>query len=106
MKDFKFFQKNPIYKSGDVVAVICINHDQFVNWINETRRRNNNIERIRRSIDRFDTIDDVRYICVNRPDSFRGYRINHIITLENAHENPFYDEINYMIIPCLVNETI
>lgn len=104
MNNFKFFQKNPIYKSGDVVAVICAKHDHYVNFINETRRSINN--RRRRHVMRFDTIDDVRYICVNRPDSFRGYRINHIITLENAHVNPFYDEINYMIIPCLVNETI
>lgn len=107
MNDFKFFQKNPIYKSGDVVAVICVNHDQFVNFINETRRRKNYIERIRRGrIERFDKIDGVKYICANRPEKIRGYRVNHIITLENAHENPFFDEINNFIIPCLVSETI
>lgn len=104
MNNFKFFQKNPIYKSGDVIAVICDKYDHYVNFINETRRSINN--RRRRHVMRFDTIDDVRYICVNRPEKLRGYRFNHIITLENAHENPFFDEINDIIIPCLVSETI
>jgi hypothetical protein len=104
MNNFKFFQKNPIYKSGDVVAVICDKYDHYFNFINETRRSLN--DRRRRRVMRFDTIDDVRYICVNRSDRFRGYRINHIITLENANQNPFYDEINHYIQLCLVNETI
>ena len=109
MNEFKFFQKIKIYKPGDTIAVICGTRDQYTNWINQKRRNchNDTICRINnRNVKRFDTIDGVRYICVNRSENIRGYRFNDVIVLENAHENPFFEEINHFIQPCLVNETV
>lgn len=109
MNEFKFFQKNKIYKPGDTVAVICERYDHYINWVNDRRRNcdKNTICRIsNRNVKRFDTINGVRYVCVNRPEKVRGYLFNDVIVLENAHENPFFEEINYCIIPCLVNETV
>lgn len=107
MNEFKFFEKNKIYKPGDTVAIICRTHDQYTNWINHKRRNSIIVSGspfIRN--DRFDTINGVRYVCVNRSEKVRGYLINDVIVLENAHENPFFDEINLYIQPCLVNEIL
>jgi hypothetical protein len=107
MNEFKFFQKINIYKPGDTIAVICRSYDQYLNWINE-KRSNTKIDTTipYKHNYEYNTINGVCYIGVNRPEKVRGYRFNDVIVLENAHENPFFEEINYFIQPYLVNETL
>lgn len=103
MNEFKFFQNNPIYKTGNVVAVICNRNQDFLDWC-QKKRRNSTVSSL--PTGKFNTIDGVKYLKITRPRDIRGYRLNHVITLDNANQNPYYDEIIQYIQPCLVNERV